>query len=123
MKQIFKNKYAHRVFPILCSRYACVRLSVSPRYDADCSVCEKGYSATLAHTCKRCSGSDQTIILVVAIVAIVMATAGGAYLTVYLVSMEPANARTTRLHVKLLQYAPLQAFKILVVLWQILTQV
>ncbi|CAN0249419.1 unnamed protein product, partial [Ascophyllum nodosum] len=33
-----------------------------------CSVCEEGYSATLAHTCKRCSGSDQTIILVVAIV-------------------------------------------------------
>ncbi|CAN0255509.1 unnamed protein product, partial [Ascophyllum nodosum] len=87
-----------------------------------CSVCEKGYSTTLAYTCKMCSGSHQTIVLVVAIVVIVMATAGGAYLTVYLVSMEPAKARTTRLHVKLLHYVPLQAFKILVVLWQILTQ-
>ncbi|CAN0225379.1 unnamed protein product, partial [Ascophyllum nodosum] len=64
----------------------------------------------------------QTIVLVVAIVVIVMATAGGVYTTVYLVTMEPANARMTRLHVKLLHYVPLPAFKILVVLWQILTQ-
>ena len=111
------------MFPTLCSHYACVRLSVRPCYDADCSVCEKGYYATQAYKCKRCSVSHQTIVLVVAIVVIVMATAGGVYTTVYLVTMEPANARMTRLHVKLLHYVPLPAFKILVVLWQILTQV
>ena len=100
-----------------------VRLSVRPGCDADCSVCEKGYSSTLAFTCKKCSDSNTTTMLTVAIVVMVIAAAGGAYLTVYLVSMEPDRIRMTRPHVRLLQYIPLQAIKTLVVLWQILTQV
>ena len=100
-----------------------VRLSVRPGCDADCSVCEKGYSSTLAFTCKKCSDSNTTTVLTVAIVVMVIAAAGGAYLTVYLVSMEPERVRMTRPHVRLLQYIPLQAIKTLVVLWQILTQV
>ena len=100
-----------------------VRFSVFLVCDTDCSVCKKGYSTTLAFTCNKCSDSSQTTMLIVAIVLIVIAAAGGAYLTVYLVSMEPDTAKTTQPHIKLLQYVPLQAIKTLVVLWQILTQV
>ena len=101
-----------------------IRLSLRLGCDADCSVCEKGYSSTLAFTCKKCSDSNTTTALTVSIVVMIIAAAGGAYLTVYLVSVEPDSARTTRPHVRLLhQYIPLQAIKTLVVLWQILTQV
>ena len=91
--------------------------------NADCSVCEKHYSTALAFKCNKCSDSYQTTVLIVAIVVTIMAATGGIYMTVYLVSMESDKARMTRLLFKLLHYVPLQAIKILVVLWQILTQV
>ena len=92
-------------------------------YATDCSVCEDGYSSTLAFTCNECSGSSRIALLVVVVVAIGVAAVMAAYLTAFLVSMEKTEARMTRPYVKLLNYLPLPAIKIIIVLWQILTQV
>ena len=89
----------------------------------DCSVCEDDYAATLAFTCAKCSGSSRIALLVVVVISTGAAAVMAVYLTAFLVSMEPTEARMTRPYVKLLKHLPLQAIKILVVLWQILTQV
>ena len=86
-------------------------------------MCEDGYSATLAFTCGKCSSSNHAAVLALVVVVMVGAAAGTIYLTAYLVSIEPLETRMTLPHIKLLKAVPLQAIKIIVVLWQILTQV
>ena len=86
-------------------------------------MCKEDYYTTLAFTCEKCSTSSRTTALVLAIVLMGGAAVSVVFLTAYLVSVEPGEARMTRRDVKLLRSLPLQAIKILVIMWQILTEV
>ena len=87
-------------------------------------MCKEDYYTTLlAFTCEKCSTSSRTTAPVLVIVLMGGAAVGVVFLTVYLVSVEPGEARMTRRDVKLLRSLPLQAIKILVIMWQILTEV
>ena len=77
----------------------------------------------MAFTCNACSSSNRIAVFVVVVVAVGAAAVMVAYLTSFLVSMRKTEARMIRPFVKLLNYLPLSAIKIIIVLWQILTQV
>ena len=84
-----------------------------------CSICSDGYSTTLSFTCEECLESDVGAVLVasvimVSIVAVVL-------LFKYLVSGEIDVKKQSLVH-KALKRLPLQSIKILIVVWQILTQ-
>lgn len=86
----------------------------------DCSVCSKGYTRTLFFTCTKCldSRGGVAIMIVVAVVflcAIIV-------LLMHLVSGETLHARRGIVH-RITERLPLQSIKIIVVVWQILTQV
>lgn len=83
-------------------------------------MCSEGYSASLAFTCTKCVDDRGGIaILVVAAVSVL-----GAAIALYrhLVSGEMDGARRGIIH-RFIKRLPLQAIKIVVVVWQILTQV
>ena len=86
----------------------------------DCSVCSKSYSPGLNFVCQKCSDSTNGIAVTVVIIALVIAF--GLTIFSYLVSAEVGGAgrgivdRVTR-------WVPMQSIKIIVVAWQILTQV
>lgn len=90
---------------------------------ADCSVCQDGYAATLAFICARCSGSGQAAVLSVAMVFMVIAVGVVVYIVTFLVSTRPTETSDNRLHARVLRALPLASVKIIVVVWQILSQV
>lgn len=87
---------------------------------ADCSVCSEGYSRTLSFTCAECvdPGGGIAIMVVVAVFFLGAAIA----LCMHLVSGEMDGARQGIIH-RVARRLPLQPIKIIVVVWQILTQV
>lgn len=88
----------------------------------DCAVCEVGYSPSLAHTCTRCSNSRQNgLVAIAAVVAVVTVCAIAVFLA-HLLSTEPEERGVGCLHRRVSRGLPLQAFKIVVVVWQIVTQ-
>lgn len=90
---------------------------------ADCAVCEAEYSSALSFTCTRCSSSRrQTLMVATVIIAILVFCAFVAFGT-YLLSTEAEERKADCLCRGTLRAPPLQAFKIIVVVWQILTQV
>ena len=86
-------------------------------------MCEEDYFTTLTFTCNKCSSSSRTAALVLVTIMMGGAAVGVVLVTAFLVTVEPAEARMTRWDVKLLRSLPLQAIKILVSMWQILTEV
>lgn len=90
---------------------------------ADCAVCEDGYSAGLAHTCMRCSASKRQGIMAASVVAAFLAVCATAATFRYLLSLEFEETNLVSFHRKVHQAFPLQAFKTVIVVWQILTQV
>lgn len=90
---------------------------------ADCAVCEGGYSTSLAHTCTRCSSSRRQGLMAATVVAGIAAISVIAAAFRYLLSVESEEWKIGRFHHRVLQAFPLQAFKIIVVMRQILTQV
>ena len=87
---------------------------------ADCSVCSKDYSPGLGRTCTKCSDSKVGVVL--AIVLGALGTAVGVIVTLHVLSEEKEGTgrgivdRITRI-------IPFHTLKIVVVAWQILTQV
>ncbi|CAM9458195.1 unnamed protein product [Ectocarpus sp. 8 AP-2014] len=84
-----------------------------------CSVCSVDYSTTLSFTCTECVDSDGGITIM--IVAAVFVLGGVIVLCMYLVSGGLDGAGKGIIH-RLTQRLPLQSIKIVVVVWQILTQ-
>ena len=90
---------------------------------ADCSVCENGYSPSLSYTCTRCSESKRDSLVVVASVATMLAVCALGALSAYLLSTNVDERSKTCIPHGMLRVVPLQAFKNIIVVWQILTQV
>ena len=88
----------------------------------DCSVCSKTYARGLDFICQRCSDGKKNIAITITVVIMVLIIAFGLAIFSYLVSAEVGGAgrgivdRVTR-------WVPMQSIKIIVVAWQILTQV
>ena len=86
----------------------------------DCAVCSDGYTAELGFACSRCSDSRGGLVLaaVLGVVALLALAAVVSHVT-----SGEAGRGGKNLVGRLTQYIPLQSLKIVVVAWQILTQV
>ena len=87
---------------------------------ADCSVCSKDYSPGLGRTCTKCSDSKVGIVL--AIVLGALGAAVGVIVTTHLLS-EMKEGTGRGIVDRITRIIPLHTLKIVVVAWQILTQV
>lgn len=88
--------------------------------DADCSVCTEGFSKSLAFTCTKCV-DDHGGFAIMGVVGLFVLCAAVA-LCMHLVSGEMEGGRRGVVH-RILAHLPFQSIKIVVVVWQILTQV
>lgn len=84
----------------------------------DCSVCGEGYASTLAFRCSRCAGENVAVTVVVLAVVVCSALV----FVWHMVSIEQEDA-TRGIIVRVKKVLPLQSIKIVVVAWQIVTQV
>ena len=87
---------------------------------ADCSVCSKDYSPGLGRTCSKCS--DSKVSTVLAIVLGTLGTAVGVIVALHLLSEKKEGAGRGIVD-RIIRIIPLHTLKIVVVGWQILTQV
>ena len=84
----------------------------------DCSVCRANYTATLPFRCSECSTGNVAVVVVVIAIAILTALA----FLWHMVSNEKEG--TTRgVTFRVEKVLPLQSIKIIVVAWQIISQV
>ncbi|CAB1120469.1 unnamed protein product [Ectocarpus sp. CCAP 1310/34] len=89
----------------------------------DCAVCETDYSPSLAHTCTRCSSSRrQGLVAATAIAALVAVFAVATFFKFLLSTEVEEGGNIGRFRRRVLRAVPVQALKIVVVVWQILTQ-
>lgn len=104
----------HHPTPLPCFRSSgCGRL-------ADCAVCGGGYTAQLGFTCSKCPGSASGIVLASFVLVVVLSAAVA--VASYVISAEGAG-KPRGLVERVARYVPLQSLKIVIVSWQILTQV
>ena len=89
----------------------------------DYSVCQSGYSPSLSTTCTRYSPSRSQWLVVVAVVAVFIAVCAMVVFAVYLVPMKSQDQTGTHVVYAMLRGLPLEAFKNVVVVWQIVTRV
>lgn len=96
--------------------YICLSL---PPLTADCAVCSDGYAESLSYTCSSCSDRKASVMAMVALpITVVLCVA----FLGYMVSKEREAWPAGRLH-WLKRLLPLQSLKIMIVVWQILTEV
>lgn len=87
---------------------------------SDCSICSKNYASNIGFTCRECS--ERTMSITAVVVLGVLASVFGLSIILYLTSVEMAGCGegivdfVTRL-------IPLTSIKIIIITWQILTQV
>ena len=87
-------------------------------------MCESGYSPSLAHTCTRCSSSRRQGLLAATVIAALVALAVVVAIFKFLLSTKVVEEENVGwFHRRVLRAVPVQALKIVVVVWQILTQV
>lgn len=91
-----------------------------PSLVTDCSVCSEGHTGTLSFTCIECVNSRGGVAIVISVGIIVLFA--GIALCMHLVSGEVDGARPGIIH-RVIKRLPVQSIKIVVVMWQILTQV
>lgn len=105
-----------------CSRvigaYVCPMCSFT-----DCAVCDTDYSPSLDHTCTRCSSSRRQGLVAAVVIGAIAAVFAIAVICQYMLSAELENSKTRCFHRRVLAAVPVQALKIIVVVWQIVTQV
>lgn len=93
---------------------------VAVRFGTDCAVCSDGYSAQFGFICRECSDSAGGIVLAVALAVV------GIFAAVVVVSYVTSGERDGSgqgVVERVARYIPLQSVKIVVVAWQIVTQV
>lgn len=86
-------------------------------------MCKRDYSPSLAHTCTRCSSSRRRGLLAATVIAALVAVLAVAAIVRFLLSTEVEEENTGWFRRRVLRAVPVQALKIVVVVWQILTQV
>lgn len=86
----------------------------------DCSVCWDNYSSSVGLTCVECSGNTEGIVLATVLAVVVPFIVVAVVL--YLVSGN-TDATGQGMVGRLQRVVPLQSIKIIIVAWQILTQV
>ena len=86
----------------------------------DCSVCSKNYVPGLSFICRKCS--DSAMSYTIAAVVTVMIVAVGLTIVFYLLSTE-RSVVGQGIVASITQRLPTQSVKIIIVVWQILTQV
>ncbi|CAM9718324.1 unnamed protein product [Scytosiphon promiscuus] len=95
----------------------------SPGYTGPyCAVCETGYSSSLAHTCTRCSASRRRGLMAAIVIGALVAVLVVVSVCRYVLSAELEEEQIGCFRRRVLRAVPLQAVKIIVVVWQILTQ-
>ncbi|CAM9858548.1 unnamed protein product, partial [Ectocarpus sp. 12 AP-2014] len=87
-----------------------------------CAVCEADYSPSLAHTCTRCSSSRRQGLVAATVIAALAAALAVVTIFRFLVSADVEEGNIGWFHRRVLRAVPVQAVKIIVVVWQILTQ-
>ncbi|CAM9570296.1 unnamed protein product, partial [Ectocarpus sp. 6 AP-2014] len=87
-----------------------------------CAVCETGYSPSLGHTCTRCSSSRRHGMVATAVIVGLAAVVAVATICKFLLSAEVEEGNIGCCRHRVLRAVPVQALKIIVVVWQILTQ-
>lgn len=87
---------------------------------ADCAVCSEGYTSELGFVCRKCVGSAGGIAIAVVLAAVLLVAALA--VVSYVMSGESGERRPGLVD-RVARYVPLQSFKIVIVAWQILTQV
>ncbi|CAM9273146.1 unnamed protein product [Ectocarpus sp. 4 AP-2014] len=87
-----------------------------------CAVCETDYSPSLDDTCTRCSSSRRQGLVAATIIAALVAVVVVTSIIKFLLSAEDGERGTGGLRRRALRAVPVQAVKIIVVVWQILTQ-
>ena len=87
---------------------------------ADCSVCSENYAPNLSFTCRKCF--DRRVGVATAVVLAVLVLAVGLVVILYLVSAEEGGAGRGIVN-RVMKRIPMQSVKIIIVVWQILTQV
>lgn len=90
----------------------------------DCAVCSENYAMGVSNTCEKCpeGNGDIALMVVTGFIAAVLGVALCVGVIWHLVSRETDYARQGMVAcVK--KHLPLQALKIVIVVWQILTQV
>lgn len=111
-----------RTFPTLIfALCCCMRVAVSTF--TDCAVCDTDYSPSLAHTCTECSSSRRQRLMAATAIAAIVAVLAIVAIFQYMVSTDLQHRTTRCFHSKVLRAVPVQSLKIIVVVWQILTQV
>lgn len=86
----------------------------------DCSICSDGYASNLGYTCSKCFGRASGIAFAVGMA--VLAVFVAVVVIMYIMSGE-AGGRRIYVFERFGWYVPLQSVKIVIVSWQILTQV
>ncbi len=90
----------------------------TPFRNQDCSVCSDGYTKELGFVCRECSNGSAGSIALAVVLAVVALVAAAAVFS-YGMGTRMGQGTVARLG----RYIPLQSIKIVVVAWQILTQV
>ena len=88
---------------------------------ADCAICNDGYSESLGFTCNMCSDSTTgivfaTVFALALFLAVLLAVS-------YLLSTELERGTKRACVERLMRYIPVQSIKVVIVAWQIVIQV
>eukprot|EP00752_Nemacystus_decipiens_P018764 g16824.t1 len=89
---------------------------------ADCAVCETDFSSSPGHSCTRCSSSRRQGLMAATVIATLVAIVAMVIIFKYMLSTEVEEGSVGCIRRKLLRAVPVQALKIVTVVWQILTQ-
>lgn len=90
-------------------------------YSTDCSVCTENYVTGLGYTCEKCTIS-RTGSIALAVILSVLCIVAGASIIMFLVERKTEGTRRGVV-VLVTRYIPTHSVKIIIVVWQILTQV
>ena len=86
----------------------------------DCAVCSDGYTEQLGYTCSECLGAASGMVLASFVLVVIIFVAIG--VASYVVSADGEGKRRGLVE-RVARFIPLQSLKIIIVSWQILTQV
>ena len=98
---------------------------------SDCAVCEKDYAPGFQYSCRSCKGLDKWSAMGTAVALIIVVLIGVIFVLVDLVRVVDSSTiergklerRALLFRDRLVKALPLTAIKIIVVTWQIITQV
>lgn len=90
------------------------------RCEPDCSICVDGYAASFGFACDKCVDKAGGVVVVVVLVLTILLAA--AVIATHTISGQLEGGGRGRIE-RLTRYIPLQSVKIVIVAWQIVTQV